>query len=115
MSKSIKLIICPYCNSTDTYIKKTFDVLGFCCGECKKYFYSEDLNNCMQLDDDMSPLYDGKTQFINKYEDIDGMNYTIFTTFSDSGDLINMLMEEKLEREVNYKKLAFYSFMDNNL
>lgn len=115
MSKNVKPIICPFCNSIYTYIRNKGDYLEFYCGSCNKRFYSEDLSECMQVDDDVRLLYDAKTKFVDKFEDVDGINYTVFTSMSDSGHLINMLMEEELNKGVNYKKLAFYSFMDNNL
>ncbi len=61
----------------------------------------------MEVEDGMSPLYDQNASFIKKYDDIDGKNYTVFSVTSNNGLIINMLMEEELNKGFSYKRMAF--------
>ena len=99
MSKKIKPIICPYCSLIYSYVRGNYDIL----------------DECMEVEDGMSPLYDENTSFIKKYDDIDGKNYTVFSVTSDNGLIINMLMEEELTKGFSYKRMAFYDFMEGKL
>ena len=115
MSKKIKPIICPYCSSIDTYVRGNYDSLTCFCGKCSKTFSPDILEECMEVEDGMSPLYDQNTSFIKKYDDIDGKNYTVFSVTSNNGLIINMLMEEELNKGFSYKRMAFYDFMEGKL